>query len=94
VELFASLAAGVLRKREKRHVWFMVAPSLLAVLRQVDPARIATDPKPGSVAVFNRCMLSLAEISDRLEIQQLLVDYSTAIDNRGAAVICAPPVVR
>ncbi|OBG43996.1 hypothetical protein A5672_00915 [Mycobacterium alsense] len=26
-------------------------------------------------------MLSLAEISDRLEIQQLLVDYSTAIDN-------------
>jgi hypothetical protein len=32
--------------------------------------------------VFNRCTLSLAEISDRLEIQQLLVDYSTAIDNR------------
>jgi SnoaL-like domain len=32
--------------------------------------------------VFNRCMLSLAEISDRLEIQQLLVDYSTAVDNR------------
>jgi len=27
-------------------------------------------------------MLSLAEISDRMEIQQLLVDYSTAIDNR------------
>lgn len=27
-------------------------------------------------------MLSLAEISDRLEIQQLLVDYSTAIDTR------------
>ena len=27
-------------------------------------------------------MLNLAEISDRLEIQQLLVDYSTAIDNR------------
>jgi SnoaL-like domain len=27
-------------------------------------------------------MLSLAEISDRLEIQQLLTDYSTAIDNR------------
>lgn len=27
-------------------------------------------------------MLSLAEISDRLEIQQLLVDYSTAIDSR------------
>ena len=25
-------------------------------------------------------MLSLQEISDRLEIQQLLVDYSTAID--------------
>jgi hypothetical protein len=27
-------------------------------------------------------VLSLQEISDRLEIQQLLVDYSTAIDNR------------
>jgi SnoaL-like domain len=27
-------------------------------------------------------MLSLAEISDRVEIQQLLVDYSTAIDQR------------
>ncbi|MCV6985662.1 nuclear transport factor 2 family protein [Mycobacterium shinjukuense] len=27
-------------------------------------------------------MLSLADISDRLEIQQLLVDYSTAIDQR------------
>ena len=27
-------------------------------------------------------MLSLCEISDRLEIQQLLVDYSTAIDRR------------
>jgi 3-phenylpropionate/cinnamic acid dioxygenase small subunit len=32
--------------------------------------------------VLNRAMLSLAEISDRLEIQQLLVDYSTAIDQR------------
>lgn len=27
-------------------------------------------------------MLSLAEVSDRLEIQQLLVDYATAIDRR------------
>ena len=27
-------------------------------------------------------MLTLAEISDRMEIQQLLIDYSTAIDNR------------
>lgn len=27
-------------------------------------------------------MLSLEEISDRLQIQQLLVDYSTAIDQR------------
>jgi hypothetical protein len=26
--------------------------------------------------------VDLAEISDRLEIQQLLMDYSTAIDNR------------
>ena len=36
----------------------------------------------GVAAVFNRAMLSLEEISDRLEIQQLLVDYSTAIDHR------------
>ena len=27
-------------------------------------------------------MLSLEEISDRLEIQQLMVDYSTAVDKR------------
>ena len=32
--------------------------------------------------VFNRRMLSLEEISDRLEIQQLLIDYSTAIDQK------------
>jgi hypothetical protein len=32
--------------------------------------------------VFNRLVLSLEEISDRLEIQQLLVAYSTAIDTR------------
>ena len=32
--------------------------------------------------VFNQAMLSLQEISDRLEIQQLLIDYSTAIDQR------------
>lgn len=32
--------------------------------------------------VFNQPMLSLEEISDRLEIQQLLVNYSTAIDTR------------
>ena len=32
--------------------------------------------------VFNRPMLSLEEISDRLEIQQLLMDYSTAIDQK------------
>lgn len=32
--------------------------------------------------MFNRAMLSLEEISDRLEIQQLLIDYSTAIDQK------------
>ena len=32
--------------------------------------------------MFNRFVLSLEEISDRLEIQQLLVAYSTAIDTR------------
>jgi hypothetical protein len=38
--------------------------------------------RDGATVVFNRAMLSLEEISDRLEIQQLLVAYSTAIDNR------------
>jgi hypothetical protein len=37
-----------------------------------------TDPPQ----VFNQAMLSHAEISDRLEIQQLITDYSTAIDTR------------
>lgn len=32
--------------------------------------------------MFNVWVLPLAEISDRLEIQQLLVDYATAIDQR------------
>lgn len=32
--------------------------------------------------MFNDVVLSLQEISDRLEIQQLLVDYSSAIDQR------------
>jgi hypothetical protein len=43
-----------------------------------------TGPRRLSVGseVFNRPMLSHAEISDRLEIQQLTVDYSTAIDTR------------
>ena len=36
----------------------------------------------GRAAVLHQGMLSLAEISDRREIQQLLVDYSTAIDQR------------
>ncbi len=43
-----------------------------------------TGPAPSVVtaAVLNQAMLSQAEISDRLEIQQLLVDYSSAIDLR------------
>jgi hypothetical protein len=43
-----------------------------------------TQPAPpvAQTEVLNRAMLSLAEISDRLEIQQLVVDYSTAIDSR------------
>jgi hypothetical protein len=41
------------------------------------PWRVAS-----SGPVLNQGMLSLPEISDRLEIQQLLVDYSTAIDQR------------
>ena len=46
--------------------------------------RAAFRPAPPvvGIAVFNRPMLSQAEISDRLEIQQLLVDYSSAIDLR------------
>jgi SnoaL-like domain len=38
--------------------------------------------RPEDVNVFNQPMLSLEEISDRFEIQQLLIDYSTAIDKR------------
>jgi hypothetical protein len=43
------------------------------------------DRKPdlsGPPRWFNRGVLSIEEISDRLEIQDLLVAYSTAIDNR------------
>jgi hypothetical protein len=43
------------------------------------PNPVDWTPRP---AVFNQHMLSLQEISDRMEIQQLLVDYSTAIDQR------------
>ncbi|BBZ17445.1 hypothetical protein MGAD_17800 [Mycolicibacterium gadium] len=32
--------------------------------------------------MFNRLMLSLEEISDRFEIQQLMIDYSNAIDQK------------
>jgi SnoaL-like domain len=53
--------------------------------RVVDGRRYAST-KPAAplvaAAVFNQSMLSLEEISDRLEIQQLLVDYSSAIDQR------------
>jgi hypothetical protein len=47
-------------------------------------ARHITGPRCRSLRprVFNRAMLSQLEISDRLEIQQLIVDYSTAIDTR------------
>jgi hypothetical protein len=43
---------------------------------------MAGEPIPGPAIVFNQRMLSLAEISNRWEIQQLLIDYSTAIDQR------------
>ena len=36
----------------------------------------------GSAGVFNLEIMDLAEISDRMEIQQLVVDYATAIDQR------------
>ena len=44
-----------------------------------EPARLA-GRAAGSCSIDD--MLSLEEISDRLEIEQLLVDYSTAIDQR------------
>jgi hypothetical protein len=44
--------------------------------------RMATENTSPSSQVFNQAMLSHAEISDRLEIQQLITDYSTAIDTR------------
>jgi len=43
---------------------------------------MSAEPGPVARIVFNQAMLSLQEISERLEIQQLLVDYSTAIDQR------------
>src|ERR1700739_4988876 len=48
---------------------------------------MGAEPDPVARIVFNQPMLSLEEISDRLEIQQLLVDYSTAIDNRRFGVL-------
>src|SRR5690348_12835604 len=39
-------------------------------------------PPASSDEWFNRVVLSIEEISDRLEIQQLLIAYSTAIDSR------------
>jgi hypothetical protein len=53
------------------------APQRLAV----QPA-LSTGRNTGPPQVFNQAMLSHAEISDRLEIQQLITDYSTAIDTR------------
>jgi SnoaL-like domain len=44
--------------------------------------RMATENTSPPPQVFNQAMLSHAEISDRLEIQQLITDYSTAIDTR------------
>jgi hypothetical protein len=44
--------------------------------------RMATENTSPPSQVFNQAMLSHAEISDRLEIQQLITDYSTAIDTR------------
>jgi SnoaL-like domain len=41
-----------------------------------------TARSPAAAVVLNDAMLSQAEISDRLEIQQLLVTYSEAIDRR------------
>jgi hypothetical protein len=46
------------------------------------PGRGVPAARRRDTLVLNRRMLSLSEISDRLEIQQLLVDYSTAIDQR------------
>jgi SnoaL-like domain len=40
------------------------------------------EPSRGATIVFNRHVLSLAEISDRIEIQELVIAYSTAIDQR------------
>jgi exonuclease VII small subunit len=43
---------------------------------------VGAEPDPAARIVFNQSMLSLEEIADRLEIQQLRVDYSCAIDQR------------
>ena len=44
--------------------------------------RMTGEPNRRGAIVFNRRMLSLEEMSDRFEIQQLMVDYSTAIDQK------------
>jgi hypothetical protein len=43
---------------------------------------MAAEPNPARRSCSIDDMLSLQEISDRLEIQQLLINYSTAIDQR------------
>src|SRR5277367_6767264 len=60
------------------------APTAACGATRIVVAGRLTGPRRLSLTseVFNRPMLSHAEISDRLEIQQLIVDYSTAIDTR------------
>src|SRR3984957_9159932 len=86
-------AVALVPTREKTAA--SAARSFRMATERTGPARLAPSPTsllggapsgPGRLSliaeVFNRPMLSHAEISDRLEIQQLIVDYSTAIDTR------------
>ncbi len=62
--------------------WFSVNGDRPSKCVRLLPVGCGRRPSRWCRIVFNRGMLSQAEISDRLEIQQLLVDYVTAIDTR------------
>jgi hypothetical protein len=47
-----------------------------------EPTTMAAEPNPVARSCSINAMLSVEEISDRLELQQLLIGYSEAIDRR------------
>src|SRR5271166_5731820 len=51
-------------------------------MRRASGGMAGRDARPTAVTGGNITMLTVQEISDRLEIQQLMIDYSSAIDQR------------